>query len=809
MARKVNAGPPVYTVPAMDVLRIHKDSPLSAQMTDGITKMPADKLIDILDKILKNAEKEMTPINGIEANLENANLLYFRVIKILGVIQKSHPLMNFNTHPYLKVIMEKSIKQVEYIERQARNYHNEHPLAPSSFLGESDEEAPPPNVDNNEIKPKDLYILYKKDTEILILDVREKRHGQIEFPNMSRVQIVKIEHNLLNKQHTFKHFMDSIGAKEKASINAREYDIVIIAGSGEGGVDTERQDCLKQVISYNNYTYSSSWNRIKLLEGGYKNWELIYPAMYKEFTQYDGPGSQSDHVTFLKMVSKLKETRTQDGTYPNLDLNKENEERMDEGTPYVHPTPAASVLSSYDNEFSDYYSSEKEKPMPAFTMPPGRDEMTSPPKKRSYVPRETSFPVTPTLPPRPSNNVIKPTPLTVQKPQIPSRGLKGPAIAKQEQYFKRLTDIYQAALSDIESRSVRGGVVRGGTGFQNMGNTCFMSATLQALLHTDKLNLLFTYDRLHKIVNNDNIHGTQGVISAVYASLVAAYWSGSFQVIVPENFLVTFKEYVNESLADRQQHDAHEFHMFLVDSLHEDTNQVTQRVSFEQNYTGYDLVADYEDYALRSALFARSEIGELFNSRIVVHLKCKKCGTTSVTFEDSPQIQVQMPSNNMKCAGGARLNDCLKSHFDDSVLEDGWKCAKCKVVSPASRDVKIWKLPTYLVIQLKRFEYDGIDYSKNEIFCQFDIKCLNMAPFLHPHSKTYNKSITNYELYSVTNHKGTLRAGHYYSYTKNDGNWSNYNDSRVTEIPENHLCGEAAYILYYKLTNQPTNNKTN
>ena len=53
-----------------------------------------------------------------------------------------------------------------------------------------------------------------------------------------------------------------------------------------------------------------------------------------------------------------------------------------------------------------------------------------------------------------------------------------------------------------------------------------------------------------------------------------AVWSGGYIAIRPEVFLQTFATRVNETLADRRQHDAQEFQIYLLDALHEDTNKV-------------------------------------------------------------------------------------------------------------------------------------------------------------------------------------------------------------------------------------------
>ncbi|VDO76090.1 unnamed protein product [Onchocerca flexuosa] len=107
--------------------------------------------------------------------------------------------------------------------------------------------------------------------------------------------------------------------------------------------------------------------------------------------------------------------------------------------------------------------------------------------------------------------------------------------------------------------------------------------------------------------------GTMGVISSVFSAMMDSVWSGLFSVLRPQQFLETFAVEVNASLADGQQHDAQEFQIYLLDALHEDTNRVVKRVTFEQNYTGADLKAEAIDYNEKLRKFACSPISDIFN----------------------------------------------------------------------------------------------------------------------------------------------------------------------------------------------------
>jgi ubiquitin carboxyl-terminal hydrolase 4/11/15 len=64
---------------------------------------------------------------------------------------------------------------------------------------------------------------------------------------------------------------------------------------------------------------------------------------------------------------------------------------------------------------------------------------------------------------------------------------------------------------------------------------------------------------------------------------------------------------------------------------------------------------------------------------------------------------------------------------------------------------------------------------------------------------------TIYDLYAVTNHFGSLNGGHYTANGRNpDGNWYNFNDSKVSECGEKNLCASSAYLLFYRRREDPS-----
>jgi len=65
--------------------------------------------------------------------------------------------------------------------------------------------------------------------------------------------------------------------------------------------------------------------------------------------------------------------------------------------------------------------------------------------------------------------------------------------------------------------------------------------------------------------------------------------------------------------------------------------------------------------------------------------------------------------------------------------------------------------------------------------------------------KLNNPRYSRFKLYAVSNHYGTMDAGHYTAYCKNSeyNKWFKFDDQEVMEINGNEVRSAAAYILFY------------
>lgn len=95
----------------------------------------------------------------------------------------------------------------------------------------------------------------------------------------------------------------------------------------------------------------------------------------------------------------------------------------------------------------------------------------------------------------------------------------------------------------------------------------------------------------------------------------------------------------------------------------------------------------------------------------------------------------------------------------------GWYCPSCEVPRDAIKKLDISKLPPVLVIHLKRFyadPYIQLKYRKKTIYVDFPLTDMSMIDCVaRTERNNGSNSKHTYNLYAVSNHYGSMDAGHY------------------------------------------------
>lgn len=209
------------------------------------------------------------------------------------------------------------------------------------------------------------------------------------------------------------------------------------------------------------------------------------------------------------------------------------------------------------------------------------------------------------------------------------------------------------------------------TGLLNMGNTCFMNCALQCLGHSPIFREYFLSYRFVDDVNAKNVLGTKGKIAAAYSKLMNSLWrERDLSYCVPAEFREEFTRF-RMQFQESRQHDAHEFIVSLLDSLHEDLNGGAKsarkghksscmphlnssagsfdfadstRSALENSRPGHESDARNSSLAWQShARNNASVVVDLFHGQSRSETSCSTCGERKATFDPCLFLSLSIP----------------------------------------------------------------------------------------------------------------------------------------------------------------------
>jgi len=287
-----------------------------------------------------------------------------------------------------------------------------------------------------------------------------------------------------------------------------------------------------------------------------------------------------------------------------------------------------------------------------------------------------------------------------------------------------------------------------------------------------------------------------GELAKELAFLLTVLSSTQYRSVSPVDFKLELGRFFSQ-FSGYDQQDSHELLMFLLDGLHEDINKVKSHQAIQERETSNlrDIDAAnlaWQDYRLNND----SVIVDLFQGQFRSTVVCLSCRNESKTFDAFNCLQLQLPNNQP-----TTLEKCIDSFTRNEKIggNDSWKCSNCKCYREAAKRIEIWKLPPVLIIQLKRFNFDGRWHNKIQTNVNFPTENLNLSS----HIRAPSPKFSNFNLYSIINHYGSFESGHYTAYCENvyKSKWYCYDDSMVKEVNREQTKTNAAYLLFYTAVN--------
>lgn len=358
------------------------------------------------------------------------------------------------------------------------------------------------------------------------------------------------------------------------------------------------------------------------------------------------------------------------------------------------------------------------------------------------------------------------------------------------------------------------------TGLVNTGNSCYLNASLQALLHSH--HILFEYFISGEYANDIcKASPIKGDLANIFAELC----HGVKTCDPPQSYKPSLLKKILSSFAPQfagfEQHDAHECILYIIDGLSEDTNRLQLERLEKISEDRLELMTPLgrgEYYFQQQQTFNNSRVSALFGGQFRSTLTCSKCGFSSDCFDPFYDLSLPIPSSTRsrltedrryidRCFGRTRksslsIKECLDTLFTDEEelgASEKTLCSKCKMVQRSTKTMQIERIPHVLVLHLKRFNH--ANGKKNNTRVEFPLTGLDLTEFL----SVYNGIPPVYDLTGVVHHRGSMNFGHYKASCFDEllGNWFEFNDERVTRIdaPDELSDCSTPYVLFYKLQN--------
>uniref|UniRef100_A0A8C6ZC95 Ubiquitin carboxyl-terminal hydrolase n=1 Tax=Nothoprocta perdicaria TaxID=30464 RepID=A0A8C6ZC95_NOTPE len=302
---------------------------------------------------------------------------------------------------------------------------------------------------------------------------------------------------------------------------------------------------------------------------------------------------------------------------------------------------------------------------------------------------------------------------------------------------------------------------RAAAGLHNLGNSCFLNATLQCLTHTAPLaNYLLSREHGRACQ-----HGGFCMMCVMQNHTIQAF-ANSGNAIKPVSFIRDLKK-IARHFRFGSQEDAHEFLRYTIDAMQRACLSGCARLDRQTQAT--------------------TLVHQIFGGYLRSRVKCSVCKSVSDTYDPYLDLALEIRQ-------AANIVRALELFVRSDVLsgENAYMCARCKKKVPASKRFTIHRASNVLTLSLKRFaNFSGGKITKDVGYPEF----LNIRPYM---SQNTGDPVM-YSLYAVLVHSGySCHAGHYYCYVKaGNGQWYQMNDSLVHSSNIKVVLNQQAYVLFY------------
>lgn len=330
------------------------------------------------------------------------------------------------------------------------------------------------------------------------------------------------------------------------------------------------------------------------------------------------------------------------------------------------------------------------------------------------------------------------------------------------------------SISAVSKEKSQSGLV----GLKNLGCTCYMNSMMQQIFMIQSFRQGILSIKLEPY--------QEGLLYQLQYLFTALQYSDK-QYINPKSFASTIKDYEGNPINMNEQMDVDEFFNYFMDKLEAYIKESPQKNLIKAHFGGLQ----------------------------VTELIGQDCPHRSERYE--PFLTVSVEVKNKKS-----LQEGLESFVAGEMLEgeNAYQCDHCEAKVRAVRRVCLKHLPNFLIIALRRFEFDFETMNRVKLndFCEFPLD-IDLEPYTQEgldkldkekgtgNMKRFSDDYYKYKLRGIVIHAGTAENGHYYSYIQDQfKKWFEFNDVWVKEfdtadIPDECFGGEEKFSWSSVLTN--------
>ncbi|CAN6444163.1 unnamed protein product [Victoria cruziana] len=350
-------------------------------------------------------------------------------------------------------------------------------------------------------------------------------------------------------------------------------------------------------------------------------------------------------------------------------------------------------------------------------------------------------------------------------------------------------------------------------GLINLGNLCFLNATVQALLSCSLFvqllqNLIVRdipktgYPTLHAFIELISEFETSTDLGAKKSASAVVEVGKPFSPVMFESVLKKFTPDLPANISGRpRQEDAQEFLSFVMDQMHDELLKLEGHLSFSDGGRSA-LVSSAEDddwetvgpknktAVTRTQSFVPSELSDIFGGQLRSVVKARG-NKASATVQPFLLLHLDIFPDAVHT-----IEDALRLFSAPETLE-GYRAStgKAGVVS-AQKSVKIQTLSRIMILHLMRFSYGSLGSTKLHKAVKFPLE-LVLGRELLVSSTTEGR---RYELVATITHIGRDPSrGHYVADAKHvEGRWLRFDDASVSIVGQNDVLHDQAYVLFYQ-----------